>query len=37
LLWKSWQTLENTKVFEGVLSVTSCIVLYRFILGHEPS
>ena len=35
LLLKSCQTIENTKVFVGVLSVTSCIVLYRFNLGYE--
>ena len=35
LLQKSRQTLENTKLFTGVLSVTSCIVLYRFTLGYD--
>lgn len=25
---------ENTKVFVGALSVTSCILLYRFTLGY---
>ena len=29
------QTIENTKVFVGVLSITSCIVLYRFTLGYD--
>ena len=31
------QTLENTKLFTGVLSITSCIVLYRSTLVYEPS
>ena len=35
LLQKSRQTLENTKVFVGVLSITSCIELYRFTLGYD--
>lgn len=26
---------ENTKVFVGVRTVTSCIVLWRFILGYD--
>ena len=35
LLQKSRQTIENTKVFVGVLSITSCIMLYRFTLGYD--
>ena len=37
LLQKSCQTLENTKLFTGVLSITSCIVLYRSTLVYKPS
>ena len=29
--------IENTKLFTGVLSITSCIVLYRSTLFYEPS
>ena len=35
LLQKSRQTLENTKIFVGVLSITSCIVLYHSTLGYD--
>jgi len=35
LVWKSRQTIENSKVFDGVLFTTSCIVLYRFTLGYD--
>ena len=35
LLLKFRQILENTKVFVGVLYVTSCIMLYRFTLGYD--
>ena len=37
LLQKSRQPLENTKLFTGVLSITSYIVLYRAALVYEPS
>ena len=37
LLQKSRQTLENPKLFIGVISITSCIVLYHFTLDYEPS
>ena len=29
--------IVNTKLFTGVLSITSCIVLYRSTLFYEPS
>ena len=35
LLQKSHRTLENTKVFVDVFFITSCIVLYHFILDYD--
>ena len=32
-----WLIFENTKFFVGVLSITSCIVIYRSTLVYEPS